>query len=729
MRRIFFKIFFGVAIIVGPKAYSQAGLVFRDNAEALPVISCEWCASKYSGWQVFTGGNQNINSQSPTHTLKALGAGEEGAPTPRQGSKSYQYKITRMPEYFNTCCQWTRAELKWGGCCEFTNTQWFIVSIYIPSDYCDNDDIPTQIAYDFKFTDSQGPASLSLWVESGRYVIQQLDTQVPNAASIDVQYTVPGADGLVNKGVWVDWVVHRNFSDNAGTGFVDVYKKVVGVDATLKRVYSQRGKNFNMQNGPNTEAYLQHGLYRWAWQNAQNQGEGDGSPVSCANDPKIIYHDQYIFLDATADSAQVHAILTGGSSPTNLFPSVNAGANQTITLPDTDAALDGTVSDADGTIASNVWTQISGPNTATMSSSTSVDQTVSNLIEGTYVFRLSATDDDGATSTDDMQIQVQSSTPPPTSAPKFTSVECTEALGEAECPAAPTPDQSIQLPISGDTIVVRAVHTNGGGYIQSFSATQLSGPNTATINQFDQNGWIPTVTNFGLTGLIEGTYVIKITAVDNDLTENYDTVNVVVVSATNAAPTVDAGANQNLSIDGFGAFLVKSTVLNATATDSDGSIASLQWIVTSGPENSQLGSPTNDTTTFGGLIGGIYKLRLLATDNEGAIGFDTITVTVYTNDAGSDQTIALPANSTSLTGTILIATDTTDVLWEKIGGPTGGNISSSGTLTTNISALQEGIYTYQLTVTYSNGIIVRDRMRITVTGGTTTIDRRVIRGQ
>jgi hypothetical protein len=65
----------------------------------------------------------------------------------------------------------------------------------------------------------------------------------------------------------------------------------------------------------------------------------------------------------------------------------------------------------------------------------------------------------------------------------------------------------------------------------------------------------------------------------------------------------------------------------------------------------------------------------------------------------------------------LISTGINSVLWEKIGGPTGGNLSSTSTLGTTVSAIEAGIYSYQVTVTYANGIIVKDRKYINAVQG------------
>jgi len=80
--------------------------------------------------------------------------------------------------------------------------------------------------------------------------------------------------------------------------------------------------------------------------------------------------------------------------------------SQSITLPTNSANLTGSGSDPDGSITGYAWSKVSGPATYTINSPTSQNTTVSNLVEGTYVFRLTVTDNDGATGTDDVTVIV-----------------------------------------------------------------------------------------------------------------------------------------------------------------------------------------------------------------------------------------------------------------------------------------------------------------------------------
>ncbi len=98
----------------------------------------------------------------------------------------------------------------------------------------------------------------------------------------------------------------------------------------------------------------------------------------------------------------VDVVFITALSPVNQAPVVNAGTDQTITLP-AGASLDGTVSD-DGLpeppgAVSTTWSQVSGPGTVTFANASAVDTTATFSAAGTYVLRLTA--DDSLLSTSD----------------------------------------------------------------------------------------------------------------------------------------------------------------------------------------------------------------------------------------------------------------------------------------------------------------------------------------
>jgi len=94
--------------------------------------------------------------------------------------------------------------------------------------------------------------------------------------------------------------------------------------------------------------------------------------------------------------------------PVNQPPSVDAGPDQAVALPDS-AVLDGTVTD-DGLpdppgVVTTLWSQVSGPAPATFADASAVDTTANFPVTGTYVLRLSA-DDGELSASDDATIVV-----------------------------------------------------------------------------------------------------------------------------------------------------------------------------------------------------------------------------------------------------------------------------------------------------------------------------------
>jgi len=95
----------------------------------------------------------------------------------------------------------------------------------------------------------------------------------------------------------------------------------------------------------------------------------------------------------------------------NQPPIANAGVDQIITLPVSSVTLSGSASsDPDGTITSYAWTQTSGPNTATITTPGNVSTTVSGLVQGSYSFQLTVTDNSGATASDVVGVTVNAAT-------------------------------------------------------------------------------------------------------------------------------------------------------------------------------------------------------------------------------------------------------------------------------------------------------------------------------
>jgi gliding motility-associated-like protein len=104
-------------------------------------------------------------------------------------------------------------------------------------------------------------------------------------------------------------------------------------------------------------------------------------------------------LGAIASSSTINISVTDPGAPT-----VEAGEDISLTLPENSTTLAPSVT-SDIPVEYS-WTQIEGPNTASMSDPGAETINVSDLIEGTYVFELSVTNSNGLSSTDQITVTV-----------------------------------------------------------------------------------------------------------------------------------------------------------------------------------------------------------------------------------------------------------------------------------------------------------------------------------
>lgn len=377
----------------------------------------------------------------------------------------------------------------------------------------------------------------------------------------------------------------------------------------------------------------------------------------------------------------------------NVAPVARAGDNVTITLPTDSTTLDGTAStDSDGTIVSYLWTKISGPTSSTIATPSGSTTLIDDLEAGTYVFRLTVTDNDGAASTDDVTILVQAAPPP-------------NELPIANAGA----NKNITLP-TNSVSVDGSGSTDSDGTITDYLWTKISGPATYTI--VSPTSAITTINN-----LVEGSYIFRLTVTDDDADSDSDDVTVVVNPAPNVPPTANAGASKNITLP------TNSVSMVGSGNDTDGTIVAYAWTKISGPATFTITSPSSASTTITGLVQGTYTFRLTVTDDDGATGTDDVLVTVNpapnvppVSNAGANQTITLPTSSVSLNGSGSTDSDgtITTYAWTRVSGPNTPTITSPSTANTSVTGLIQGVYVFRLTVTDNDGATDADDITVTV---------------
>ncbi|HEY5370531.1 MAG TPA: T9SS type A sorting domain-containing protein [Hanamia sp.] len=361
----------------------------------------------------------------------------------------------------------------------------------------------------------------------------------------------------------------------------------------------------------------------------------------------------------------------------NIPPTANAGSNQTIALPTNTANLSGSGSDSDGTIASYLWTKISGPSTYSIPSPNSATTNISSLVQGVYYFQLTVTDNSGTIGTASVRVAVNAAANQPPTADAGL-------------------DQTITLPIT--SVTLSGSGSDADGTITSYQWTKISGPSTYTIA-------VPNSAATSIVGLTQGVYQFQLTITDNSGDIGTSNVQVTVNAAINMLPSADAGSNQTMTLP------TNSVNLSGSGSDADGTITSYQWAKISGPSTYNIASPNSATTNISGLVQGVYQFQLTVTDNNGGIGTNNVQLTVNgaanippTAVGGSNKSITLPTNSVTLSGSGSDADGTiASYQWTKIAGPTTYSIASPASPVTDISGLVQGVYQFQLTVTDNNG--------------------------
>ena len=388
--------------------------------------------------------------------------------------------------------------------------------------------------------------------------------------------------------------------------------------------------------------------------------------------------------------------------PVNQPPVVNAGPDQTITLPST-ASLVGTATD-DGlpnppAHLTTTWTVVSGPGVVTLGNASALTTTATFSLAGIYDLRLTASD--GALSASgDLFVTVHPANQPPV--------------------VNAGPDQSETVLTIPTTAVLSGNATddflpNPPGQLTS-TWTVISGPGTVAFSDVHNPITLATFS-------AGGSYDLRLTASDGVLSSSDDVVvTIVLLSTVNQAPVVNAGPDQTVTLPA--AASLQGTVTDDGLPNPPAAFTSV-WTVVSGPGTVTFANASNPVTTATFSTAGSYVLRLTASDSA-LSGSDDIGITVNAAppvnqapvvNAGPDQTITLPA-SANLAGTV---TDdglpnppaTLTITWSKVSGPGTVTFGNASAKTTTASFSTSGSYVLQLAASDS-ALSASDTITVTV---------------
>ena len=294
----------------------------------------------------------------------------------------------------------------------------------------------------------------------------------------------------------------------------------------------------------------------------------------------------------------------------NQAPSVNAGADQTITLPTSNVTLAGTVSDDDfpGNPLTLAWSLVSGPTSVSFSNPNNASTSVTLSAEGVYTLQLLANDGEFI-DTDTITVTVLP--PPDTTAPTL----------------------SIISPSNGDTI-------SGGISVEVIASDNVA----VTSLELRIDGILqpapmssPSSFSWDSTGVSDGDHTLSVTAFDAAGNNTTQSLNITVnnnIPPSNQPPSVNVGSDQTITLP--------NSILLSPSVSDDGlpsSQISLSWLLISGPDSVEFSSPNTAETSVLFHSPGQYVLSLVADDSE-LSSSDSLTVTVLAEPVLSQISIS-----------------------------------------------------------------------------------------
>ncbi len=272
--------------------------------------------------------------------------------------------------------------------------------------------------------------------------------------------------------------------------------------------------------------------------------------------------------------------------------------------------------DPDGTVIKYDWLQVSGPSKSIIPLRNEASVTATNMVQGTYVFRLTVWDNKYQPSSTD--IVIINGSPQPINKLPFTNA------GK---------DSVITLPMDSLQLDGSASYDEDGNIIK-YQWTFVSGPVTPVLST-------PVAVKTVAGRLVQGTYYFKLTTWDNKYEPSQDMVMIKVnppLPPPNQPPVAFAGADTSVT-------LPDSIRFTATAADPDGTIIKYEWKQITGPSLSFISTPNTPATTVSNLTAGVYYFSVTVWDNRYVAVRDVVKLTVNP-----------PADKPATTGSVISVT-------------------------------------------------------------------------
>ncbi len=232
-----------------------------------------------------------------------------------------------------------------------------------------------------------------------------------------------------------------------------INNKTLYFACSVDSAFYNAGSNFIWNSSTATSTILgQHALIIIGYDDSKNAYKVQNSWGTGWGDSGFTWID-YDYMSIVSSIVVGINAITGPVGEPSTLPTANAGFDQNV--PTTAIViLDGTKSSdvAEGYISSYSWEQLSGPNTATLTNTTSPVASATGLVAGTYVFELTVTDNEDNSATDTVTIVATSTDKVLTTVTKTTlKGKVTDKVSWEISLSVPIQYAELQVSITGST--------------------------------------------------------------------------------------------------------------------------------------------------------------------------------------------------------------------------------------------------------------------------------------
>ncbi len=383
-----------------------------------------------------------------------------------------------------------------------------------------------------------------------------------------------------------------------------------------------------------------------------------------------------------------------------------AGSDQSITLPQNTASLDGSASYSTlgGIVTGYQWQYISGPAGSQIVSASNAITAVNGLTEGRYAFLLTVTDNAANIKSDTINILVSSRilidfgpdiTISPDANGNYWNTVTETQPGIKLSNALTTGNEPTNIGLQVINRIDGTFNIAGPGTNTGNSATAVNDYPATAITDFSfaeasaTNGqWVITglestkqyTVKFWGTRSVADDRIIQIKRGDQTIWQEYNATGnnnynnaaiftfsgktsitfdirvksgsafgyICLIDITRTTPAITLNVPPFARANDITIPLpaTSGTLDGSASGDDDGSITNYQWIQTSGPAPATIASPNSAITAIDDLIEGIYTFRLTVTDDSSAMAFTDVIVNVNARvliDFGTNPTIGADA--------------------------------------------------------------------------------------